>query len=64
MTRIDKFIFAISLLMSLDIVLELTLAHLAVSVMPDRYVEGAIRMNGAGGEDALVEPCVSERRPM
>ena len=39
LTRLDKFIFATSLLMSLDIVLELVIAHLAVSVMPDRYVE-------------------------
>ncbi len=36
MTRLDRFIFGICVLMSIDIVLELVLAHLAVSVMPDR----------------------------
>ena len=38
LTRLDKFIFITSLLMSLDIVLELVIAHLAVSVIPDRCV--------------------------
>ena len=36
MTRLDRYIFGICVLMSIDIVLELVLAHLAVSVMPDR----------------------------
>ncbi len=35
MSRIDKFIIAASCLMSFDIVFELVIAHLALSVFPD-----------------------------
>jgi len=46
LTRLDKFIFITSLLMSLDIVLELVIAHLAV-VIPDRCVMSEMIMHEA-----------------